>query len=577
MGAVVLFMKNGADLERIDWFLPLRLTTYIILFAAVVLWIHYPPFLQIPFIIYSSLTLVVTILLSGRNRKKFARIVPWAVALHFISEIIFETIIIYFTGDVNSPLTAMYVLTIVSAALVYRLTGTLLMASIVSVSLVIGVWLADFDVVLPGMSFNELGNTLTSKEQKVYSVFFHVLIYYLVAFISGFLAERLKQRDRQLADTSRALKKAKLETDDILRHLNSGLMTIDAYGMVLFFNKAAEKILGYKEGDVKGKRCGEVFKSRMPSLAKCIMAGIDGRIEFPRRELDVMTGNGQMIPLGLSTSVLTEEDGGGIRGVIAIFSDLTEAKELEGKVRAADRLAAVGELSACIAHEIRNPLAAISGSVEVLKGELKLADENKQLMDLIVKESDRLTKMLTKFLQYARIERTSFNKVELCHVISETIEILFHHESMSSNIKVDFVSDDSIVYVIGDEDLIKQVLINLAANACEAFDGRAGELIFEVVNDANNGVVRLSVKDNGPGIPPEVLKKIYQPFFSTRKRGTGLGLSIVHRIAEALAIELAVKSQIGIGTTFELSFKTYLQPGVNELRVPAAPPTINSF
>lgn len=565
MGAVIVFMKKSNNSERIDWFLPLRLTTYIMLFAAVVLWMHYPPFLQIPFVLYSSLTLLMTFLLSAQNREKYARIAPWAVALHFISEIIFETIIIYFTGDLNSPFTAMYVLTIVSAALVYRITGTILMASVVSVSLIVGVWMVHFDENLAALTIDAIGSVFTGKEQKVYSVFFHVLIFYLVAFISGYLAERLKQRDRQLADTSRELKKAKLETDDILRHLSSGLMTVDAHGLIMFFNKAAERILGFKESDVKGRRCDEVFSNRIPLLAKCVLAGIDGRIEFPRREVEVVKEDGQIVPLGLSTSVLVEENGS-TRGVIAIFSDLTEAKELEGKVRAADRLAAVGELSACIAHEIRNPLAAISGSVEVLKGELELADENKQLMDLIVKESDRLTKMLTKFLQYARIERRAFNKVELCHVINETVEILIHHESMSPNIKVDFESEESIVYVIGDEDLIKQILINLAANACESFGGNDGQLTFHLENDAENGIVRLSVKDNGSGIPPDVLKKIYQPFFSTRKKGTGLGLSIVHRIAEALGIELSVKSQVGVGTSFELSFKTYLQPGLTDIK-----------
>ena len=565
MGAVVLFMRKDAKLERVDWFWPLRLASYLIIFAATVWWMHYPLFLQIPFIVYSALTLAITILLGGRNREKFSRITPWIVALHFLSEIILETIIISSTGDLNSPFIAMYVLTIVSAALVYRLASTLLMAGVVSATLIIAVWLVHLDGVSPHVSIDDLGNILTGKEQKVNSVFFHILIFFLVAFISGYLAERLKQRDRQLADTSRALKKARLETDDILRHLSSGLMTIDAHGMIMFFNKAAEKILGYKEDEVKGRRCEEVFQLRMPALAKCLMAGIDGRIEFPRRELDVAFDNEKIIPLGLSTSVLKEEDGS-IRGVIAIFSDLTEAKDLEGKVRAADRLAAVGELSACIAHEIRNPLAAISGSVEVLQKELKLADENQELMALIVKESDRLTKMLTKFLQYARIERSAFNKVELCHLISETIEILFHHESMNPNIMLDLVSDESIVYVIGDEDLIKQILINLAANACESFDGRAGELTFEVINDSANGIVRLSVKDNGPGIPDEVLKRNYQPFFSTKKSGTGLGLSIVHRIAETLGIDLKVYSKLGVGTTFEICFKTYIQPGVSDLR-----------
>jgi two-component system sensor histidine kinase PilS (NtrC family) len=557
-------MRKHTNLERIDWFLPLRLTTYVILLAAIVLWAHNPPFLQIPFIIYSSLTLGIAFLLSGKNRIKFAFVIPWIVALHFVCEVIIETVVVSSTGDLGSPFTAMYILTIVSAALVYRLNGTILMASIVSITLMLAVWIEKFNENMEEFSLDEFVRVLNGKEQTVYSMFFHVLILYLVAFISGYLAERLKQRDRQLADTSQALKKAKLETDDILRHLSSGLMTVDANGMVMFFNKAAERILGYSEDDVKGFRCDEVFSNRMPELSKCILAGIVNRMEFPRRELEITNNQGQRVPLGLSTSVLTEENGT-IRGVIAIFSDLTDAKELEGKVRAADRLAAVGELSACIAHEIRNPLAAISGSVEVLKKELALAGENKQLMELIVKESDRLTKMLTKFLQYARIERSSFNKVELCHVISETIEILYHQESMSPNIEIEFISEDSIVYVIGDEDLIKQILINLAANACEAIGESTGKITFKVLNDPDNGIVKLLISDNGPGIAPDILRKIYQPFFSTRKTGTGLGLSIVHRIAETLGLDLRVNSKLAEGTTFELCFKTYLQPGVSEI------------
>lgn len=525
---------------------------------------HFPRFLQVPFIIYSSLTLALSILLAHRNSGMYKNFAPWAVAMHFVAEIIFETILIYSTDGLNSPFTAMYVLTIVSATLVYRLTGTVLMATIVSISFILGVWLQNFDAQIPEEITENFSRFLSGNEHRIYSIFFHVLIFYLVAFISGYLAERLKQRDIELADTSQALRKAKLETDDILRHLSSGLMSVDANGVVRFFNEAAEKILGYKEKEVKGKRCEEAFKNRMPALAKCIMAGVEGRIEFPRRELEVDTGNGSLIPLGLSTSVLKEEDGG-IRGVIAIFSDLTEAKDLEGKVRAADRLAAIGELSACIAHEIRNPLAAISGSVEVLKNELELADENDELMKLIIKESDRLTKLLTKFLQYARIERTAFNKVELCHVISETIEILYHHELMKPDTKINFKFEDSIVYVIGDEDLIKQILINLAVNSCEAFTDEGGEITFEVINDAENGLVKLTVGDNGPGIPPEILKRIYQPFFSTRKSGTGLGLAIVHRIAEAMGIEVAVDSKLGDGTTFSLQFKTYIQPALTEI------------
>ncbi|MCH7947552.1 MAG: PAS domain S-box protein [candidate division Zixibacteria bacterium] len=557
-------MTNSKHLERIDWFLPLRLASYVILFAAIVLWMDFPGFMQVPVIIYSLLTLAVGVSLTKKFKRKLAMITPWIVALHFVFEIALESIVVYSTGDISSPLTAMFVLTIASAALVYRLAGTLLMATIVSSALSIIVWFVYIIDAHLSLSIDELSRFFVGKERMFYAIFFHFLIFYLVAFISGYLAERIKSGARQLEDTSRALRIAKLETDDILRHLSSGLMSIDARGVIIFFNRAAETITGFNEKDIRGKDCHTVFHKRMPELARCLKAGIDERMEFPRKELQIEVSPGNVIPLGLSTSVLTEPDGE-LRGLIVIFSDLTEAKELEDKVRSADRLSAIGELSACIAHEIRNPLAAISGSVEVIKNELSLEGSNQKLMDLIIKESDRLTKMLTKFLQYASIERRTFNKVELCHLISETMEILYRDESIHSNIKVNLESEESIVYVIGDEDLIKQILINLAVNACQAFEGQPGEIIFKVSIDAEQQIVRLEVIDNGPGMSAELTNKAFQPFFSTRKGGTGLGLAIVHRLAEVLGIDIRIESEENVGTSFILEFKTYSQPGLADL------------
>ena len=560
----MLYMTSNKHLERIDWFLPLRLASYVILFAAIVLWMDFPGFMQLPVIIYSLLTLAVGVSLTKKFKRKLAMITPWIVALHFVFEIALESVVVYSTGDISSPLTAMFVLTIASAALVYRLAGTLLMATIVSSALSIIVWLVYIIDAHLSLSFAELSRFFAGKERLFYAIFFHFLIFYLVAFISGYLAERIKSGARQLEDTSRALRIAKLETDDILRHLSSGLMSIDARGVIIFFNRAAEIITGFKEKDIRGKDCHSVFQKKMPELARCLKVGIDERIEFPRKELQIEVSKGHVIPLGMSTSVLTEPDGG-LRGLIVIFSDLTEAKALEDKVRSADRLSAIGELSACIAHEIRNPLAAISGSVEVIKNELSLEGSNQKLMDLIVKESDRLTKMLTKFLQYASIERRTFNKVELCHLISETIEILYRDESIHSNIKVNLESEESIVYVIGDEDLIKQILINLAVNACQAFEAQPGEITFKVLIDAEQQIVRLEVIDNGPGMSAELTNKAFQPFFSTRKGGTGLGLAIVHRLTEVLGIDIRIESEENVGTSMILEFKTYSQPGLADL------------
>lgn len=181
-------------------------------------------------------------------------------------------------------------------------------------------------------------------------------------------------------------------------------------------------------------------------------------------------------------------------------------------------------------------------------------------MELIVKESNRLNKILSDFLAYARIDRPAYNKVELCHVITDVLKILYHHQSHSEAIEMNFESEESILYVVGDEDLIKQLLLNLAVNACEALDGSSGRVVFAASVTGDGQQVELLIQDDGPGIDSETLKNIYQPFFSTKKQGTGLGLSIVHRIASALKLDLAVDSEVNGGTTFRVVFQTY-RPG----------------
>jgi two-component system sensor histidine kinase PilS (NtrC family) len=555
-------MVTKEKLSNISWFLPLRLAQYVVLFAVVVFWMNFPHFVQLQFILYSICTLFFTIVLSAGRRYHLESVLSTVIGLQFLFEILIESSIVYSTGNVNSPFSALFVLTIVAAALVYRLLGTIIVASMVSTAYTFVVWFG-LSAGSSDFSVRAFRTIFTSDDRAFYSIFLHILIFFLVAFISGYLAERIKLRDRQLADTSQALKRARLETDDILRHLNSGLLTIDSRGYVIYFNRAAERILGYREEEVKGMHCEEVFAERMPELMQRLMDGISGGVEYPREELQITRPDIGSIPLGLSTSILTEE-GHRTRGIIAIFSDLTEAKQLEAKVRTADRLAAVGELSASIAHEIRNPLAAISGSVEVLKSELSVAGENEKLMDLIVKESDRLTNILTEFLTYARIDRAAYNKVELCHIISDVVEILYHHRSFEHAADFNIESDESIVYVVGDENLIKQLLLNLAVNACESFEGRGGSVIFRLTINRNRNKVELHVIDDGPGIKPNSLKRIYEPFYSTKNQGTGLGLAIVHRICTALKLKIEVVSQADQGTSFIIEFDNFVQQGATD-------------
>lgn len=548
------------QLKTSGWFLPLRLAQYIILFAVVVFWLKYPQFMHGQFILYSVITLLFTGLVALEHKLQVGAAMKLIIGLQFLFELLIESSIIYATGNINSPFSILFILTIISAALVYRLIGSLVIASLVSGSYALIIWLGFGKGHTQEITLETLETIYSVDDLVFYSIFIQILIFYLIAFISGYLAERINISNQQLADTSRELKKARLETDDILRNLNSGLLTIDSEGKIIFFNRTAETILGYKEELVRGLSVSEVFSERMPSFEHCLLDCLVNHVNQPRKELRVINKNNEQIPIGVSTSVLKEENGQ-IRGVIAIFSDLTDVKKLEKKVRANDRLMAVGEMSASIAHEIRNPLAAISGSVQILNSELSVEGENKKLMNLIVKESDRLTALLNDFLNYSRIDKPNFAKVELCHLLTEVVEILYHHPRFNNKIKINIENDQSIVYIVGDEGMLKQLLINLATNALEAVEPDEGIISLHTAVHSDRGRLELILTDNGPGIAPELLGSIYKPFFSTKEKGTGLGLAIVHRICSALKIPINIASQNGEGTSiiielplFESSF-----------------------
>lgn len=548
-------MQAHERLKRLGWFLPLRLATYVVIMAVVIFWLRHPAFLQPQFVLYSLLTLSIAIVIAAEKRVKPASLAATLAGLQFLLEVVIETDIIIATGNIASPFSALFLLTIVSAALIYRLAGTLFVATGASVAYACIAWFTVSQLRGQAMSWDSLADSFAGNDYLFYSTFLHVLIFYLVAFVSGYLAERLSFQDKKLAAASRALKRARLETDDILRHLNSGLLTVDPQGYVIYFNRSAERILDLDEKSVKGKLCNEVFGERMPMLALALLDGLISGREHPRREIEVTTRAGNPVPVGVSTSVLLDEEGE-LRGVIAIFTDLTEAKEMDKKVRASDRMAAVGELSASIAHEIRNPLASISGSVEVLNKELSLTGDNARLMELIVKESHRLGKILTEFLTYARIDRPTYRKVDLCHVVSEVIELVRHHESYQPGITLKLECDQTVCYTLTDDDLTKQLLMNLALNACEAIGTDEGCVVFHVEVKATDEVIALHVRDNGPGVPEDHRDKIFQPFFSTKRAGTGLGLAIVHRIATSLKVPIALASNTQ-GTTFSLQFRAH--------------------
>jgi signal transduction histidine kinase len=231
-------------------------------------------------------------------------------------------------------------------------------------------------------------------------------------------------------------------------------------------------------------------------------------------------------------------------------------------------MAAVGELSASIAHEIRNPLAAISGSVEVLLDELDVTGENRRLMELIVRESSRLNNILSDFLLYARSKRSAFTRVELCHLVSDVLQVIKHQPSYQNNMSIKFNASESFVYVFGDEDQIKQILINLIVNACEAIDPEKGEIQINIIAESTETAL-VEIKDNGPGIDPINASRLFAPFFSTKKEGTGMGLAIVQRLCGYLNIDLLFNVTPGFGAVFGLKFRR--APGLQALKKQTEP------
>ncbi|UCD18546.1 MAG: PAS domain S-box protein [Candidatus Zixiibacteriota bacterium] len=540
---------------RARWLLSLRLITYILISGIVIFRLRYPGFLGFPYFAYSFLTLLLPVLLVVRRWLNVTFVIRSTSYLQSLVEIFIIVCIVYMTGNVNSSYSGLFILTIISAALVSRLAGTLGIASVVSLSYAFVIWFGLGLGRSEGSATRALETIFSSQDAAFYSIFLHILTFFLVAFVSGYLVEHLRRKDRLLADTSQALRQAKLETDDILRHLSSGLLTIDSGGRVIFFNRAAEEILDISESDMKGRDFRDALAGRMSRLADNLNDVLQSQRHSRRGEVEIRKRDGTVVAIGVSTSLLAD-DQEGIRGVIVIFQDLTETKRLEEKIRIADRMAAVGELSAAISHEIRNPLAAISGSVEVLKAELNLVGENKRLLELIIKESCRLNQILADFLMYARSRRSNFNRIELCRLVSDVIEVIRKLPSYRPSISLRLLAVESFVYVYGDEDQIKQILINLIVNACEAINIPQGEIIVTIETGAagEEEVVFLKVTDNGPGIEEEIHDRVFDPFFSTKRDGTGLGLAIVQRLSEGMGIDLFLHTGEEGGTTFILQF-----------------------
>lgn len=343
----------------------------------------------------------------------------------------------------------------------------------------------------------------------------------------------------------------------MIQSLDSGLLTVDLHGRINFLNRTAERIL-----DLNGERPPEVsiydlFPAFNRVTDETLENASDPLSDYQRYETQFINPGGKKIYLGFSISPLTGPDGSLI-GHTLIFQDITRFKEMEEQMKRLDKMAAINQLAAGMAHEIRNPLTSLSGSIQMLKSELTLQSHQERLMDIILRESERLNALITDFLLFAQPPRTDRTASNLKDILEETIELLLHSPSYHEGIRVRYPHPLQDIRVLVDPDQMKQVFWNLILNAVQAM-GQAGELTV-ALQRGTDGLsyqkpkewVTISISDSGRGIASHEKEKIFEPFYTTKDRGTGLGLSIVHRIIEAHNGVIKVESEVGKGSTFTL-------------------------
>lgn len=452
-----------------------------------------------------------------------ARRVSWGVV---VADIGFAAGIVYYSGGVSGQFTTVFCLTIAAAAFLLEMPGGLVSGVLSSACFVAFQLLEAWGVLAPP------GKSAMAHPQMsgLIDAYMHASMFLLVGTVGGYLADRIKLKGRALQHAETALEQLRIDTNYILENMSSGVLVVDIDGRVLTMNAAAEEILELRKEEVLSHHVDTALGRRAPDLAHELVQSLASERPRRRQEISGHSRSGAYRPMGISISPLTDGTQRR-RGVIAVFQDLTEVHEMRERVRKADRLAAVGELSAGIAHELRNPLASISGSIEMLYHELALDGENKRLMELIMRESDRLDRIISDFLEFARLRTPRRVPSKLARCIEDVVTLVRQNVEKSDGINIRTACDPALPDVWMDDEQMRQVFMNLAVNSCEAMENRGAlEIMAERAGEQK---VRVAFKDSGPGIDPEGLERMFEPFFTTKDGGTGLGLAMANKIVVA--------------------------------------------
>jgi two-component system, NtrC family, sensor histidine kinase PilS len=459
--------------------------------------------------------------------------------LQALFDVALITTVVHITGGPQSDLTPLYVPLIAVTAVLMPPASTALITALVGI-----VYFADV--------FFGHRTPMTAQ------VALELLVFCAVAGVTAYFASRVSVMGAEREALAGELRQARLEAADVLRNIPTGIVTVDQDGHLLFCNPAAEQILGFKERQWRGRPIMPEFARIAPEFWAAITATARRGVRAMRVEATVRRSD-RTFPIGLTTTTLDVEPAGEPR-VTAIFTDISDSKRLEELHLRAERLEAVAELSSSLAHEIKNPLASIRSSVEQLGRSKRANPDEKFLTSLVVRESDRLARLLTEFLDFSRVRATECRPLDLRTVAAAAIRLVREHPDCPEDAVIDLSGDPTPME--GDEDLLHRVVSNLVLNAVQATGkgarvevrtGRAEARALPGGAGIENPV-SLAVRDNGPGIPETLRARLFEPFVTGRVGGTGLGLAIVQRAVDAHRGLVLVDTTPGQGTTFTVYF-----------------------
>jgi len=449
--------------------------------------------------------------------------------LQVITDLCFTTAVIYLTGGIDTYFNFLYPLIIIVASILIGEKWAYVTAGLSFVLLGSVLELSFFDVI------HSYSNTRPDLKSFQAVIMINLVAYVSVAYLANKLASRLRQADVALSNKSFELENLQVLHEIIVRSISSGLITTDLDGTIKLMNPAAQMLIDRTGEQIAALAAQELFYDALP------------RPGGERREVRARTPSGAEKLFGVGCSALLGTTGDTI-GYIYTFTDLTEIRRLERELRQRDRLAAVGRMASGIAHEIRNPLSSIAGSVKMLAGIDALSTDQRELMGIVTRESERLNAIISDFLTYSRDRKFESMSVDLCQLLHDTLTLL---ENRGANIRIERRFAVAEALAEGDGDKLKQVFWNLCSNALRAMPN-GGELTVTLDAVGENWQIRFC--DTGQGISPLLIEKIFEPFQSGFEGGTGLGLAIVYRIIQAHNANITVRSEPGKGTEFTLLF-----------------------